>query len=126
VWIKGDFVMSVFDEDLKSMLGGMYQDDTDPAPKQMPTLEQKVEARKAAAPKVEEKPAETVDVFVPVKKRDEVDKAIDVLKWLIVCGSISMLMWWFWQNNLMAMEAAYPCILASAMVGTGGVVWSVK
>lgn len=118
--------MSVFDEDLKSMLGGMYQDDTDPAPKQMPTLEQKVEARKAAAPKVAEKPAETVDVFVPVKKRDEVDKAIDVLKWLIVCGSISMLMWWFWQNDLMAMEAAYPCILASAMVGTGGVVWSVK
>lgn len=118
--------MSVFDEDLKSMLGGMYQDDTEPAPKQMPTLEQKVEARKAAAPKVEKKPAETVEEFVPVKKRDEVDKAIDVLKWLIVCGSISMLMWWFWQNNLMAMEAAYPCILASAMVGTGGVVWSVK
>lgn len=118
--------MAIFDEDLKSMLGGMYQDDTEPAPKQMPTLEQKVEARKAAAPKVEENPAETVDGFVPVKKRDEVDKAIDVLKWLIVCGSISMLMWWFWQNDLMAMEAAYPCILASAMVGTGGVVWSVK
>ena len=118
--------MSVFDEDLKSMLGGMYQDDTEPAPKQMPTLEQKVEARKAASPKVEEKPAEVVEKFVPAKKRDEVDKAIDVLKWLIVCGSISMLMWWFWQNNLMAMEAAYPCILPSAMVGTGGVVWSVK
>lgn len=118
--------MAIFDEDLKSMLGGMYQDDTEPAPQQMPALEQKVEARKAAAPKVEKKPAETVDVFVPVKKRDEVDKAIDVLKWLIVCGSISMLMWWFWQNNLMAMEAAYPCILASAMIGTGGVVWSVK
>lgn len=118
--------MAIFDEDLKSMLGGMYQDDTQPAPKQMPTLEQKVEARKASAPKVEEKPAETVVGFVPVKKRDEVDKAIDVLKWLIVCGSISMLMWWFWQNDLMAMEAAYPCILASAMVGTGGVVWSVK
>ena len=118
--------MAIFDEDLKSMLGGMYQDDTEPAPKQMPTLEQKVEARKAAAPKVEEKPAEAVEEFVHVKKRDGIDKAIDSLKWLIVCGSISMLMWWFWQNNLMAMEAAYPCILASAMVGTGGVVWSVK
>lgn len=121
--------MAIFDEDLKSMLGGMYQDDTDPAPKQMPTLEQKVEARKAssnAAPKAVEKPVETVEEFVPVKKRDGIDKAIDSLKWLIVCGSISMLMWWFWQNDLMAMEAAYPCILASAMIGTGGVVWSVK
>lgn len=121
--------MSVFDEDLKSMLGGMYQDDTEPAPQQMPTLEQKVEARKAssnAAPKAVEKPVETVAEFIPVKKRDGIDKAIDVLKWLIVCGSISMLMWWFEVNGLMAMEAAYPCILASAMIGTGGVVWSVK
>lgn len=121
--------MAIFDEDLKSMLGGMYQDDTEPAPQQMPTLEQKVEARKAssnAAPKAVEKPVETVAEFVPVKKRDGIDKAIDVLKWLIVCGSISMLMWWFEVNGLMAMEAAYPCILASAMIGTGGVVWSVK
>jgi hypothetical protein len=94
----------------------------------MPTLEQKVEARKAAAPKVEEKPVEAAMecIPVPVKQRDWVDKAIDSLKWLIICGSISMLMWWFWQNNLMAMEAAYPCILASAMIGTGGVVWSAK
>ena len=111
--------MAIFDEDLKSMLGGMYQDDTEPAPKQMPTLEQKVEARKAAAPKVEEKPAEAVE-FVPVKKRDEVDKAIDVLKWLIVCGSISMLMWWFWMNGMMDMEAAFPCILLSGCIGCFG------
>ena len=33
--------MAIFDEDLKSMLGGMYQDDTEPAPKQMPMLEVK-------------------------------------------------------------------------------------
>lgn len=121
--------MSVFDEDLKSMLGGMYQDDTEPAPKQMPTLEQKAEARKAfskATPKVAENAVETVEEFVHAKKRDGIDKAIDMLKWLIICGSISMLMWWFEVNGLMAMEAAYPCILASAMIGTGGVVWSVK
>ena len=113
--------MAIFDEDMKSMLGGMYQDDTDPAPKQMPTLEQKVEARKAASPKVEEKPVETVEEFVPVKKRDGIDKAIDSLKWLIVCGSISMLMWWFQTNGLMAMEAAYPCIVGCALLSGYGV-----
>lgn len=117
--------MAIFDEDLKSMLGGMYQDDTEPAPQQIPVLEQKVEARKASA-KVAEKSVEPVVEFAPSKNRDWVDKAIDALKWLIVCGSISMLMWWFEVNGLMAMEAAYPCILASAMIGTGGVVWSVK
>ena len=116
--------MSVFDEDLKSMMAGMYQDKIEPTPQQMPALEVKAKT----APKAVEKPVETAteNIPVPVKQRDWVDKAIDTLKWLIVCGSISMLMWWFWQNNLMAMEAAYPCILASAMIGTGGVVWSVK
>ena len=33
--------MAIFDGDLKSMLGGMYQGDTEPAPKQMPMLEVK-------------------------------------------------------------------------------------
>ena len=33
--------MAIFDGDLKSMLSGMYQDDTEPAPKQMPMLEVK-------------------------------------------------------------------------------------
>lgn len=114
--------MAIFDEDLKSMLGGMYQDDTEPAPQQMPALEQKVEARKAAAPKAVEKPVEaaTESIPVPVKQRDWVDKAIDILKWLIVCGSISMLLWWFWQNDLMAMEAAYPCILGCGVIGAFG------
>ena len=113
-------MMAIFDEGLKSMLGGMYQDDTEPEPKQMPTMEHKVEARKTAAPKAVEKPAETVEEFVPVKKRDEVDKAIDVLKWLIVCGSISMLMWWFWMNGMMDMEAAFPCIILSGCIGCFG------
>lgn len=116
--------MAIFDEDLKSMLGGMYQDDTEPAPQQMPALEVKakpVEPPKAA-PKAVEKPVEAAMecIPVPVKQRDWVDKAIDILKWLIVCGSISMLLWWFWQNDLMAMEAAYPCILGCGVIGAFG------
>lgn len=116
--------MSVFGEDMKSMLGGMYQDYTEPAPQAMPALEVKakpVEPPKAA-PKAVEKPAEAAMecIPVPVKQRDWVDKAIDILKWLIVCGSISMLLWWFWQNDLMAMEAAYPCILGCGVIGAFG------
>lgn len=119
--------MSVFDEDLKSMLSGMYQDDTEPAPQQMPVMEAKQPRNgiegpgedkssrnaKAAVPVAEYAPA-------PVRKRDWIDKLTDMLKWLIVCGGIAMLLWWFWQNDLMAMEAAYPCILACGVIGSFG------
>lgn len=113
----------MLDKELHGVMGSMILDGN--TPKQMPVLEKQVQAPKSAD-KAAPKAAESADDFTPVKKRDWVDKAIDMLKWLICCGSISMLLWWFEVNGLMAMEAAYPCILASAMIGTGGVVWNVR
>ena len=109
-----------FDDELVGMVN--YSDDT--VPQQMPVMERK------AAPKAEPKkeaPAKDASFEVlPQKKRSVIDKLYDMAKWLCVCGGISMLLWWFYVNGLMAMEAAYPCILACAVIGTAGATWSVK
>ena len=119
--------MSVFDEDLKSMLGGMYQDDTEPAPQAMPALE--VNAKPVEPPKAVEKPAAPAPEFVPVNgpavplikaKRGLMDRLFDCFVWLGITGGIAMLLWWFWMDGLMAMEAAYPCILACGIIGAFG------
>lgn len=107
-----------FDDELAGMVN--YTDET--VPQQMPVMEHK------AAPKEEPK-EEAMDAsfeILPQKKRSVIDKLYDMAKWLCVCGGISMLLWWFNVNGLMAMEAAYPCILACAVIGTAGATWSVK
>ena len=107
--------MDYFDEDLQSMMGGMHQDET--VPQQMPVMEQqdisKEEKKKSEVP---------VDEYVPIPKaqRGLIDRLYSCMVWLLVCGGIAMLLWWFWQNGLMAMEAAYPCILACGVIGSFG------
>ena len=106
-----------FDDELVGMVN--YSDDT--VPQQMPVMEHKA-APKADPPKREEK-ASAMDAsfeILPRKKRGLIDKLYDMAKWLCVCGGIAMLLWWFWQNGLMAMEAAYPCILACGVIGAFG------
>lgn len=116
--------MDYFDDELAGMVN--YSDDT--VPQQMPVMERK--AAPKAEPKREEKEeASAMDAsfeVLPKKKRCLIDKLYDMMKWLCVCGGISMLLWWFNVNGLMAMEAAYPCILACAVIGTAGATWSVK
>ena len=107
-----------FDDELVGMVN--YSDDTVPQP--MPVMERK------AAPKAEPKREEKSGVsamdasfeVLPKKKRCLIDKLYDMMKWLCVCGGIAMLLWWFWQKGLMAMEAAYPCILACGIIGAFG------
>lgn len=98
------------DEDLIGMVN--FTDET--VPQQMPVMEQK------AKPKAEYKTVETVAV-TPKKQMDLNRKLCNAAKYLLICGGISMLLWWFEVNGLMAMEAAYPCILASAVIGGIGV-----
>lgn len=115
----------IFDKDLAEMVN--YTDETVAA--EMPVMERKAQDAPKTAPKATPKQNEPMDAeYVPVKKaeRSAMDRLLSCVKWLGVCGGISMLLWWFEVNGLMAMEAAYPCILVSAMIGTGGVVWSVK
>lgn len=115
--------MDMFDNDLQSMVN--YSDETVPAA--MPVMECK--AKPKAAQKSEPVKDEAMDAAYSVltqKKRDMIDRLFDMSKWVGICGGICMLLWWFEVNGLMAMEAAYPCILATAMIGTGGAVWSAK
>ena len=116
--------MDYFDDELAGMVN--FTDET--VPQQMPVMERKAapKAEPKAEPKREEKAEDASFEVLPQKKRSVIDKLYDMAKWLCVCGGISMLLWWFNVNGLMAMEAAYPCILACAVIGTAGATWSVK
>ena len=117
--------MEFFDEDLKEIMGDLYDDGDTPI--EMPAMEIKKPVREAGKFAREAIVQDvTTDVPYPNERHGVMDKLRTVSTWLGICGGICMLMWWFEVNGLMAMEAAYPCILASAMIGTGGVVWCVK
>lgn len=117
--------MDMFDDDLKEVMGDRYDDGE--ILTQMPVMECK--PRPKAAEQSEIQKNETMEaayIALTQKPRDLFDRLFDMTKWLGICGGICMLLWWFEVNGLMAMEAAYPCILATAMIGTGGTVWSAK
>ena len=117
--------MDVFDDDLREVLGDLYVEED--APVAIPVMETAAAPEMPKAQAVKERKAKDNCTDCPFKKqRTSADRLVDMVKWMAICGGISMLMWWFEVNGLMAMEAAYPCILVSAMIGTGGVVWSVK
>jgi hypothetical protein len=54
------------------------------------------------------------------KNRSLFDRLWDMTKWLGICGGISMLMWWFEMNGLMATEAARPFTFACGCIGCFG------
>ena len=109
--------MDLFDEDLKEIMGDRYDDGETPT--EMPVME----CKKAAPQPIPQK-REAVDaqyVPFPKKERNFMDRLKSCTAWSGICGAISMLMWWFEVNGLMAMEAAYPCILGCAIIGAFGV-----
>ena len=115
--------MDMFDDDLKQVMGDRYDDGETPT--EMPVMECKAKAAPQPAPKK----SEQVDAqYVPYPKaeRGAMEKLKSCATWLGVCGAISMLMWWFEVNGLMAMEAAYPCILASSVIGAFGMGFNAK
>ena len=124
--------MDVFDEDLIGMVN--FTDET--VPQQMPVMEQKNDNANHntihnndnanyntihnADERVKRVAVNCHDCPFS-KKRSFFDRLRDMAKWMGICGSICMLLWVFEVNGLMAMEAAYPCILASAVIGGIGV-----
>lgn len=114
----------LMDEELAGMVS--YTDETVPA--EMPTMEVKprnTDNADQGVKRVKKGPVFRDEYYVPVPKapkakRNLVDRLFDCVVWLGVCGGIAMLLWWFWQNDLMAMEAAYPCILACGVIGAFG------
>ena len=101
--------MEHFDEDLRDIMGDRYDDGDTPLV--MPVMERKEAPSKSSA----------VHRELAAKKRSDMDRLCDMTKWICICGGISMLMWWFETNGLMAMEAAYPCIVGCALLAGFGV-----
>lgn len=116
----------IFDEELQAM-GLNYTDESagNPIPQQMPRMERTV--AKSTAHKStgrSENPGEAMDAsWAPVRSKKAClrDRLLGCTKWVGICGGISMLLWWFQINDLMAMQAAYPCIVACGILGGFGV-----
>lgn len=110
-----------FDEELQS-IGVVFTDETIPA--QMPMMESTPRPKEAEKPKG----AASKEECPPTPKYapSYMDRIAGCVKWMIPCGGIAMLLWWFEINGLMDMIAAYPCILACGIVGAFGTGMNVK
>lgn len=104
-----------FDDELAGMVN--YTDETVPA--EMPVREHKVKGMPKSSPAKHE----AMDAkYEPMeKKHSDMDRIVDMTKWVCICGGISMLLWWFENNGLMELEAAYPCIVGCALLAGFGV-----
>lgn len=107
------------DEELIGMVS--YTDET--APAEMPCMEQD---RHEAECKHEyrEGPGEAKDASrhpIRDQKTGLQERLLGCMRWIGICGGISMLLWWFQVNDLMAIQAAYPCIVACGILGGFGV-----
>ena len=113
--------MDMFDEELKEVMGDRYGGGETPT--EMPVMEHK--AAPQPAPQKRE-PVDAKNVPYPKAERGFMERLRSCATWGGVCGGISMLMWWFEVNGLMAMEASYPCILGCAIIGAFGVGLNIK
>ena len=108
--------MEAFDPDLLGVMGSRYDDGE--TPKEMPVMERKPVGSGAQA-----KPTKIVEKTAcpfPKPPKGLIDKLISCTTWLCICGGIAMLLWWFEINGLMAMEAAFPCIVVCALLAGFG------
>lgn len=104
------------DEFMDEDLIGMLNFTAETVPQQMPVMEQK----HVTDPNVVVVTEDDICASVPKMQRGTMERLKHGSAWIGVCGGIAMLMWWFWVNDLMAMEAAYPCILACGVIGAFG------
>ena len=121
----------MLDQELQGVMGDMILSDV---PKQMPVMEVKSKSNIYAEVNTEvntanaqvntekrvKRIAEDCNDCPFTKKRSLFDRLWDLTQWFGICGGISMLMWWFWMNGMMDMEAAFPCILLSGCIGCFG------
>ena len=121
----------MLDQELQGVMGDMILSDV---PKQMPVMEVKSKSNTNAEVNTEvntdnaevktekrvKRIAEDCSDCPFTKKRSLFDRLWDLTQWIGICGGISMLMWWFWMNGMMDMEAAFPCILLSGCIGCFG------
>ena len=122
------------DEFMDEDLIGMVNFTDENAPQQMPVMEVKSKSNTNAEVNTEvntanaevntekrvKRIAEDCSDCPFTKKRSLFDRLWDMTKWLGICGGISMLMWWFEMNGLMATEAARPFTFACGCIGCFG------
>ena len=111
----------MMDEELAGMVN--YTDETVPA--EMPVMEREEELPWQAAADTEGA-AEKSRPAVYIRKRTDLQRIGSGLKWLLPCGVVAWILWQFWMNDLMAMEAAYPCIFVCGCIGAGGFFWNAR
>lgn len=114
--------MEAFDPDLLGVMGSRYDDGE--TPKEMPVME-----RKPVGPGTQAKPTKLVEKTpcpFPKPAPGLMDRLTNAALWAGICGGISMLLWWFEINGLMAMEAAFPCIVVCALLAGFGVGSNIK
>jgi hypothetical protein len=101
----------LFDEDLKEVMGEMYEGGESAG--KMPEMK-----RCHRFEKNEPVPA----AFEPAPFDAEFMKRLTgCAKWSMCCGGVAALLWWFQMNDLMEIQASYPCILACALLAGYGV-----
>ena len=109
--------LDLFDGELASMVN--FTDET--ASGGMPVLEIKERPKAQEMPKAEPFQEEEPPFEFTPKERDVMDRLAQMAKWVMICGGISMLMWWFETNGMMAIEASYPCTIVCAILAGYGV-----
>lgn len=107
----------MFDDDLKALMGDRYEEED--APNQMPAMERKPQPMPQTQQKKPAAPAEAFNPF-PKPAPNFMDRLTNAAVWCGICGGISTLLWWFQINGLMAMEAAFPCIVVCALLAGFG------
>ena len=127
--------MEIFDDGLKQIMGYRYEDseipthmpvmvvthhNTDNAAVNTANAEVNTDNAQVNTEKRVKRIAEDCSDCPFTKKRSLFDRLWDLTQWIGICGGISMLMWWFWMNGMMDMEAAFPCILLSGCIGCFG------
>ena len=107
------------DEELAGMVS--YTDETVPA--EMPAMEPNRSEAKCKPARTEGSGEARDASWHPIKdqKTGIQERLLGCTKWAGICGGISMLLWWFQVNDLMAIQAAYPCIVACGILGGFGV-----
>lgn len=116
----------IFDKELQEM-GIPYEDET--VPKEMQNLQGYTEKGGNEKMPCRKEPVKTMGtpcVRAVNAEANLLKRGLGCMKWVLPCGGISMLLWWFQVNDLMAMVAAYPCIVACGIIGGIGFGMNIK
>ena len=132
--MKKDLMEDQNDDGLKAVMGDKFQDDSKlehqgekpvmrPAKKKEPVMERKLPTHKetVSGSKNHSPAVDGEWTPFPAEAPGWYDRVIGCVKWAAICGGISTLLLLFWINELMAAQAAVPCVCACMTLAGYGV-----